>query len=246
MKKTARISVLLLLCAVILSSCSSVFDTTDYRQLTNEVYTKYIEANVAVITNHKNQTSTYDSTGSGVIYREDTGYYYCLTNCHVVDSDPEFPITIYTVIDCYGTEHFGTLVHSDPEYDLAVVKFRKGAEPLYVADIADKDPRMNALTKVVAIGNSNEIKNALTYGEITAYDTVEMRDNDGNDVSLDFKVIHHNAPMWEGGSGGALFSTDMEIIGINFAVATDSEGRFFSGYAISVSKIREYLKKYDK
>jgi S1-C subfamily serine protease len=245
MKKTIRLSALLLICVMILSSCyinlggiKDAVTGTDYKELTNDIFTKYIEMNVSIMTNHKNVTETYDSQGSGVIFKEDRFYYYCLTNAHVVETNPSHPITTYTVIDCYGTEHIGAVIHSDSSYDLAVVKFHKGKEPLYVAEFSSADPLIGE--DVIILGTPNGLINSVTYGDVVEYDTVEMSEGEDN---IAFPVIWHDAPMWEGASGSVLLNTEMNIVGINFAVSTDDSDRFILGYAISVTKVMEYLNK---
>lgn len=247
MKKITAISAFILICVMLFTSCSflgSVNDALfgpDYEKITNNIFTKYIEMNVSVITVHKSRVKEYESQGSGVIYAEDNRYYYLLTNAHVIESDSEFPQTIYTIYDCYANEYNGTLVHADPSYDLAVLRIVKGSEPLCVVAFAENDAKKG--TKVVTLGTSNGLINSVTYGEIQNYDTVELHDKNGNvDNRVSFPVVWHSAPMWGGGSGSVLLNMDMELVGINFAVATDNSGAFIYGFAISATKVHEYLK----
>ncbi len=251
MKKLIRLSAMLLVCVMLLSSCymdiGSVIDlilAPDYKEITNDIFTKYIEMNVTVITTHQSNRDSYSSQGSGVIYKEDRSYYYCLTNAHVVESDLKFPITAYAVYDCYGQQHMGTLVNSDFKYDLAVIKFMKGKEPLLTVDFANRNPFRGE--DVIILGTPNGLINSVTYGDVCDYGTVTMTNEGGsNDTSVEFDVIWHNAPMWEGASGSVLLNSDMELVGINYAVATDDDGNFIYGYAISVSKVMEYLNKHN-
>jgi S1-C subfamily serine protease len=250
MKKLIKLSAILLVCVMLLSSCymdvGSVIDlifAPDYKEITNDIFTKYIEMNVTVITTHQTSKESYSSQGSGVIYKEDRSYYYCLTNAHVVASDSSHEIITYTVYDCYGQQHIGALVNSDPEYDLAVIKFMKGKEPLCVVDLATRDPFIGE--DVIILGTPNGLINSVTYGDVCDYGYVNMTEEDGErDDNVAFDVIWHDAPMWEGASGSVLLNTDMELVGINYAVSTDDEGNFVYGYAISVSKVLEYLNKH--
>ena len=250
MKKITGLLAFLLLCVMLLSSCSIdmgyVMDLVfapDYKEITNDIFTKYIEMNVTVITTHQSQSATYTSQGSGVIYKEDKYYYYCLTNAHVVDPDPDYPNTSYVVTDCYRESHMAILLNSDRTYDLAVIKFQKGEEPLCVAELANRDPL--AKEDVIILGTPNGLVNSVTYGDVYKYGTVGMTDEDGkDDTTVEFPVIWHNAPMWDGASGSVLLNTDMKLVGINYAVSVDDDGYFVFGYAISVSKVREYLEKY--
>jgi S1-C subfamily serine protease len=49
--------------------------------------------------------------------------------------------------------------------------------------------------------------------------------------------------MWGGASGSVLLNMDMELVGINYAVGTNADGQFVCAYAVSVSKVREYLEE---
>ena len=245
MKKTIKLLAAIVISVLLLTSCSQsvvgIFGP-NYKRITNEIFTKYIEMNVTVTTTHKNGDSGFDNQGSGVIYGLDYVYYYCLTNAHVVESAEGYSDTSYTVTDCYGKDYTGTLVHSDKDRDLAVIRFARGAEALYVVDLADSDPRIGE--NVAVLSTSKHLINAVTYGKVRDYETVKIYDRNGNeDTRVTFPVIWHDAPMWDGASGSVLLNMNMELVGINYAVGTNSEGQFVYAFAVSVSHVREYLKE---
>lgn len=238
MKKLISL-ILILACTILLPSCDGIFGT-DYKEITNNIFTKYIEMNVSIITEHKSDTKSYRSQGSGVIYAKDDNYYYILTNHHVVDVDSDFPETSYTVYDCYGNEYRGTFIHSDKSYDLAVIRIVRGSKGLYTVSLASKDPKKG--DEIAVLSNSNNLLNSVTYGEIRDFAHIETHDKNGNvDNSVSFAVLWHNAPMWDGGSGSVLLNMNMELVGVNYAVANDNDGNFLYGFAIGVSHVREYL-----
>lgn len=181
-------------------------------------------------------TSGVVSLGSGVIYRlSSDGYYYCLTNEHVLRRDTSYQYVNYIVYDAYGTEYKAELVgevHS--EYDLAVLRFKAStdpnAKPLTVATLADSDAEVGEL--LVSVGNPNGLINTVTYGECTKYDKVLVEG--GSNVT--FKVGQHNAPLDSGSSGGGVFNSSLELVGINFA-ASENVGAF-----IQISRVLEFLK----
>lgn len=241
MKKAIKLLSILLVCLALLCSCTlqNPFGT-NYKQLTNDIFTKYIEMNVAVIATHTNSEKSIDSQGSGVIYAMDDTYYYCLTNAHVVEEKPDYPETSYKVFDCYGTEYRGTLLHSDSSCDLAVIRIVRGREELCVASLAEKDPKRG--NEVIAISTSNNISNSVTYGKIKKIEPVELNPLEGEaETKVKFPVIWHTAPIFGGGSGSVLLNTDMELVGINYATGETESGAFLYGFAVSVSHVREYL-----
>lgn len=244
MKRIIKILSLLIISITVLTSCSDVIDfffAPDYREVTNEIFEKYIEMNLIVETRSEVNSRERTSQGSGVIYTKDSHYYYCLTNAHVVETAANAQNVTYTVTDCYGGTHKATFVHADKSRDLAVLKFIS-AEPLCIVELARFDPIIGQ--NIAVISTSNHLINAVTYGKVKSYDTVKVTDSNGkDDTRVTFPVIWHDAPMWDGGSGSMLLNMDMELVGINFAVATNSQGQFYYGFAVGVSHVREYLEE---
>ena len=245
MKKITKLFSIVLISVMLLTSCTGLTDILfppDYKQITNDIFTKYIEMNVMVEAKSGTGDTNYKSQGSGVIYGEDSKYYYCLTNAHVVDKDAELGSVTYTITDCYGKEYSGALIHSDRSRDLAVVRFTRGAESLCVVKLAESDPVINQ--NIAVISTSNHLMNAVTFGKVKDYKNVDIFDDVGNDdTRVTFPVIWHNAPMWDGASGSVLLNMDMELVGINYAVATNSNGQFVYAFAVSVSHVRTYLEE---
>ena len=244
MKKVINLLSLLIISVILLTSCSGITDALfppDYKEITNNIFTKYIEMNLIVETHSEGSSAKYKSQGSAVIYGRDDYYYYCLTNAHVIETDISSKNVSYTVTDCYGKTYNALFVHADVSRDLAVLKFISG-DNLCVVELADSDPAKNE--NVVAISTSNHLINAVTYGKIRKYETIDIfDDNGGNDTRVTFPVIWHDAPMWDGASGSALLNLDMELVGINYAVATNSSNQFIYGFAVGVSHVREYLEE---
>ncbi len=244
MKKIINLLALLLAVVLLLTSCSGITDRIfgpDYKKITNEIFTNYIEMNLLVEAYSEGVTLEHRSQGSGVIYAKDSHYYYCLTNAHVIETAITAKNVSYTVIDCYGKQHNATFVHADVSRDLAVLKFI-ASESLCVVELAESDPPVGE--NVAVLSNSLHLINAVTYGKVQAYNTVQIQDEKGNDdTRVTFPVIWHNAPMWSGASGSVLLNMDMELVGINYAVGTEADGKFVCAYAVSVSQVREYLEE---
>jgi uncharacterized repeat protein (TIGR02543 family) len=209
----------------------------DYANLTNHITQEVMPACVTVITTHKKggfiTSSTAVNTGSGVIIKKTNLGYYLLTNDHVTALKEGYNSASYEVEDYRGHSYTADLIAADETYDLALLYFT--CEETYpVIPLAEKDAEID--TAVVAIGQPKEQDNALTYGSVAKLDPSNMTDS-----AVTFPVYYHTAPVNTGSSGGALLNTDCALIGINFAVATDSEGDFVYGLAIPLEEVQEFL-----
>ena len=180
------------------------------------------------------------SYGSGVIYAEKSGYYYCLTNNHVVAKGEKAKAEI-VITDYQLTSYTAELVASDENYDLAVVRFKKNAtKPLSTLEVGDGEVGVGST--VVAIGSPNSQMNAITLGTVDSLESVAVDESKKDISNVNFPVIKHNAPMDNGSSGGALLNAELKLVGINFA-ASSSDGEFMHGFAVPLAKVKEFLTK---
>ena len=161
----------------------------------------------------KRQTS---SLGSGVIVDSDAGY--VITNNHVIDKAQEITVTLQD-----GRTLNATVVGSDPESDVAVIKIAPQA--LTAIPIADSD-KLRVGDFVVAIGNPFGLGQTVTSGIISALG----RSGLGIEGYEDF--IQTDASINPGNSGGALVNLQGELIGINTAILAPSGGNIGIGFAI--------------
>ncbi len=183
-------------------------------------------------------TDSYSTSGSGVIFKSDTTHYYILTNNHVIAPMEEYSKISYTVSDAYDKEHVAELLFSSASYDLAVLRFEKGDKELTVADFSDSDARVG--TEIISIGYPKGLVNSITYGELVKYAAVNNNNFD-EQTDVVFDVGWHTAPVEHGSSGGVVFNYSFEIIGINYAAATDNDGNFVAGLYVPVSRVVEFL-----
>lgn len=212
---------------------------TDYAALTNTITADIVPATVTILATHTRsagfmQTASTTSTGSGVLFHKDGSRYYLLTNYHVTSLRDGYTSVSYTIEDYCGEAIDATYVYGAAAYDLALLSFESDTE-YPVLPLASQNPDLN--TPVVCIGQPKGQDNAITYGTLLHTKEVEV---DGSGVA--FPVFYHNAPLATGSSGGALLNLDFEIVGINFAVATDKEdGTFLYGLTIPLEKVQEFL-----
>lgn len=170
---------------------------------------------------------TAKSGGSGVIFDGDKGY--ALTSQHVVRG-----ATNLTVMLLNGQKFDGTVVRSDQELDLAIIKIR-AYEPLPEASLGDSHAVRNR-DPVLAIGAPVGLNHSVTMGEVAKWRTKLTFKNH----SIDWMVMH-SAPINPGNSGGPLVNLNGEIIGLNaLMVLRGPENSQPLYYAVSTQEIKNF------
>lgn len=211
---------------------------TDPVSLGNKVALDVLPSTVKIHTTRSGATLTSLSLGSGVIYAKSRGYYYLLTNAHVVSRTAGYTAVTYKVTDAYGNEYTAYLMAASNETDLAVLRFAAGEEELPTASFAAADPEVGSI--LVSVGNPGGLTNCATYGRVTRYAAVDVAG-----ANSGYTVGWHDAPIDNGSSGGAVYDAQGKIVGINFAAATDSSGDFAQGAFIQRSLVVEFLIEYN-
>lgn len=161
--------------------------------------------------------------GSGVIITTDG---YILTNHHVIDGAEQIKVDLNDdrTLDA-------RVVGSDPLSDLAVLKIE--ASNLPVLALGDSD-KVRVGDVVLAIGNPLGIGQTVTMGIISAKGRQTRLQGSGS--FEDF--LQTDAPINQGNSGGALVSTNSELIGINSQIISPSGGSIGIGFAIPSNMAR--------
>ena len=175
----------------------------------------------------------YSSAGSGVIIEDDkdSGVAYIVTNYHVVyDASSNTLISDEIYVYLYGMEYMqyaieakylgGTLT-----YDIAVLKIESDIyknSGAYKATIGNSK-NISAGSSIIAIGNPEAEGISITSGVISVEnETITLIAAD-NRSRVDFRVIRIDAAVNGGNSGGGLFNTQGELIGIVNAKEVDEE-----------------------
>lgn len=183
-----------------------------------------VSINVSTTRNIFGQTTRTASAGSGFIITEDG---YIVTNCHVVSGGGTVQVTLYD-----GTTYNGTVVGSDEEYDIAVVKIdATGLQPVVIGDSS----ALQVGNDVAAIGNPlGELTFSMTGGMVSSV-------NRAIDVEgVPFNMIQTDASINPGNSGGPMFNQYGQVVGIvsakytNTASGTSAEGL---GFAIPINDV---------
>ncbi len=197
----------------------------------------YEERNAAVV-NVNTETVAYNwflepvpregSSGSGSII-DDRGY--ILTNYHVIQSANRVFLTLSD-----GERLEGTVVGTDAENDLAVIKFDASGRTLETIPMGDSGT-LRVGQKVLAIGNPFGLDRTLTTGIVSGLGRPLKARNDL--VIRD--MIQTDASINPGNSGGPLLNTRGEMIGINTMIFSPSGGSVGIGFAVPVNTARRIV-----
>ena len=170
------------------------------------------------------------SLGSGVIV-DPKGY--IITNEHVVDRADRVRVQLQN--DPPGTLRDAKVIGVDKETDLAVIKIDV-KEPLPAAKLGNSDSA-NVGDWVLAIGSPFGLQSTVTAGIVSAKgrDIVPQRQFQS--------FIQTDAAINPGNSGGPLVDMDGDVIGINTAIFTESQGYQGVGFAMPANTVRTVYNK---
>lgn len=190
----------------------------------SQIYQKNINSVVAV--NSRVSTTengkVYDgySAGSGFVMSEDG---YIVTNHHVIEDSTSVSVTFAD-----GRQMQARLVGSDAVNDIAVLKIEEtGLVPVTLGSSAD----LRVGDQVVAIGNAlGELSFSLTVGYVSGIDRSIA--TDGSYINM----IQTDASINSGNSGGPLFNSRGEVVGITTAKysGTTSSGASIEGIGFAI------------
>ena len=167
--------------------------------------------------------------GSGFVISEDG---FIVTNNHVIDKADEIEIEFFS-----GKRLDATLIGTDPKTDIALLKVESD-EPLPFVQFGDSDVARVG-DWVIAVGNPLGQGFSVSAGIISARERALSGSYD------DF--IQTDAAINKGNSGGPLFNTEGDVIGVNTAILSPSGGSIGIGFSMSssvVTKVVDQLKEF--
>ena len=182
---------------------------------------------------YKGASNTATAEGSGVIISEDG---YILTNNHIINSSSSSSyyevgkankITVYLYND--EIEYAGTIIGTDEQTDLAVIKIDKTG--LTAAELGDSDS-VQVGEFAMAIGNPLGMQSRVSSGTISAVNRSVTSDN------VTYKLIQTDAAINSGNSGGALVNSQGQVIGIN-TLKMSGSGIEGMGFAIPINSTKD-------
>ncbi len=154
------------------------------------------------------------SIGSGFIISSDG---YIVTNGHVIEDSSDINVNLYD-----GSKYKAKLIGVDKKTDLALLKITANKEFKY-AQFGDSDSARIGDWAIV-IGNPYGLGGSVSIGIISA------RGRDIKNGQSD-EYIQTDAAINKGNSGGPLFNSNGEVIGINSAIYSPSGGSVGIGFA---------------
>ena len=168
-----------------------------------EVYASTVNSVVSincssVSTNIFGQSVESASSGSGFVITQDG---YIVTNHHVISGASSVTVTMYD-----GSEYPATVVGSDSDYDVAVLKIdATGLQPVTLGKSSD----VNVGDTVLAIGNPlGELTFSMSQGIVSCCDRAINVDG------TPFNMIQVDVSINPGNSGGPLMNLYGEVVGI--------------------------------
>lgn len=180
--------------------------------------------------------------GSGVIYKLDknNGDAYIITNYHVVyysGANTENGISNDITVYLYGQESSeyaipAKYVGGSMNYDLAVLKVEASrvlAESnAMAAEFADSN-EVAVLDQAIAVGNPEALGISATLGYVNVDSEYIMLEGADGSTTIQIRVMRIDTAVNGGNSGGGLFDSHGNLIGIVNAKLTESENM---GYAL--------------
>lgn len=169
--------------------------------------------------------------GSGFILSEDG---YILTNNHVVEAAARGGRI--TVVFHDGEETSARIMGRDPTTDIAVVR-AENVSGLTTVELGRSDD-LRVGESVVAIGSPYELAGTVTAGIVSSLNRPVTAGGQGDQTTV-MDAIQTDAAINPGNSGGPLANMQGQVIGINSAIYSPSQGGNVGiGFAIPIDQAR--------
>lgn len=214
-----------------------------------QVYARNADSAVQIVSTFPGQDSGFFHTsqeqqgvGSGFVVSPDG---YILTNAHVVSdntasiSGESIKATDIEVNFRNGKKAKATVVGSDlTSSDVAVIKVDPQGLDLVPAAMGDSDA-VRVGEPVFAIGSPFGVyESSMTSGIVSAVNRTVESPEAGFTIA---NAIQTDAAINRGNSGGPLFNSRGEVIGLNEQIATTSGGSEGVGFAVPINTAKQVM-----
>ena len=167
---------------------------------------------------------TLRSLGSGFIVSEEG---YIITNNHVVAEADEIKVRLSD-----KEEYDVTIVGKDAKTDIALIKIDSPTDLPFVK-LGDSDD-LKVGEWVMAIGNPFGLSQTVTVGIVSA----KWRKLNAGPYE---NFIQTDAAINQGNSGGPLFNTRGEVVGVNTAIFSTTGGNIGIGFATPINLVKSVV-----
>ena len=180
--------------------------------------------------------------GSGFVYDKEG---HIITNFHVIENEAELEVDFPS-----GFKTRATVIATDMDSDLAILKVNAPAEELFPLNLGDSS-QIKVGQTVVAIGNPFGLSGTMTVGIISAIgrtlESMRTAPTGGQFTAGD--MIQTDTAINPGNSGGPLLNLNGEVIGVNRAIQTYNFTNETSpeplnsgvGFAISINIVKRVV-----
>ncbi|MEM7549400.1 MAG: trypsin-like peptidase domain-containing protein [Bacteroidota bacterium] len=201
-------------------------------KITSDLYEKVIPTVVTIFTSTEVLTqqgpAAQEGLGSGVLMSHEC---HILTAAHVVEGASR--IMVKTQDEKLREAE---MLFSEATADIALLKLKEPDESLAHAKLGNSD-QLAVGQSVFAIGSPYGLEHSFSSGIISAF-----RDFDRiYDGSIQVEFIQTDAAINSGNSGGPLFNSQGEVIGIASSILTVSGGFQGIGMMVSINTAKELL-----
>jgi len=172
--------------------------------------------------------------GSGFVW-DSAGH--IVTNNHVVDGADKIEVTFSD-----DTTVPATLVGTDKNSDLAVIKVDVAADKLHPVQVADSD-QVKVGQLAIAIGNPFGLQNTMTAGIVSALGR-SLPVGEGQIAGPVYTIpdiIQTDAPINPGNSGGVLVDNQGQVIGVTAAIESQTGQNSGIGFVIPSNIVKKVV-----
>jgi len=179
--------------------------------------------------------------GSGFVFDTEG---HIVTNQHVIDGANVVEVAFST-----GYKAFGTVIGSDTDADVAVIKLENpDMSEIHPLPIGDSNV-LHVGQPVIAIGNPFGLSGTMTLGIVSGLGRTQPASQAvGGGFFSNADIIQTDAAINPGNSGGPLFNMNGEVIGINQSIRTDNVNQITGnavnsgvGFSISINLVKKVV-----
>lgn len=174
------------------------------------------------------------ASGSGVIISEDG---YIVTNNHVISNGGDGVADEITVTMANKKVFKAKVLGRDPSSDLAVLKIDAANLPYLIYGNSDN---VKLGQWVLAVGYPLTLETTVTAGIVSAKGRAIGINGRQSDTPIE-SFIQTDAAINQGNSGGALVTTDGQLVGINSAILAPNGTYAGYGFSIPVNLVKKIV-----